>query len=436
MGKDHVEDSLRRDRLQDTQRAFAQSVGAGVLSRAERLRQAAAAHDVKETTNPNTYRGRCPCCKRPRVFVVRLDANGDVQRKCFKGCSTAEIQQAAPVQLSILKACPLPGGWNDDGSEHAAGLWRWWLKHGDADDAQPRRRDSVRRVLYAIGAASSRAGSPEIEPAVSSLALDAGRDPRRLRGRGGIIAWVLALRSQPVTRLRTGGVERRAGRRVLRKGAYRVNIPPAGENVGPSSLPNVAPGGNTARGIGGETWRTLDAWPMFGRAATTHKELATLARLSHVTAKRHVRLFLDLGLAVEVDGPPSEAGGRAQRGRPAKWYTLTAEAAAAIERGDDFALAALARLAPERQNLRGKAARKIGQQAQAFARAILSPTWGWRNRAAAAAAAATAGDVAELEAWRTRPAVVAPLEHAAALAATMQPAADDVAASGAAPRVG
>ncbi|MBK6769838.1 MAG: hypothetical protein IPG72_12650 [Ardenticatenales bacterium] len=114
---------------------------------------------------------------------------------------------------------------------------------------------------------------------------------------------------------------------------------------------------------------------------------------------------------------------------------MTAEAAAAIERGDDFALAALARLAPERQNLRGKAARKIGQQAQAFARAILSPAWGWRNRAAAATGVATAGDVAELEAWRTRPAAIAPLEHAAARAATMQPAADDVAASDAAPRV-
>ncbi|MBK6769839.1 MAG: hypothetical protein IPG72_12655 [Ardenticatenales bacterium] len=95
-----------------------------------------------------------------------------------------------------------------------------------------------------------------------------------------------------------------------------MNLPPAGENVGPSSLPNVAPGSNAARGIGGETWRTLDAWPMFGRAATTHKELATLARLSHVTAKRHVRLFVDIGLAVEVDAPPTEAGGRAQRWAP------------------------------------------------------------------------------------------------------------------------
>ena len=430
MGKDHVEASLRRDRLQETERAFALSVGAPVLAAPQRLREAAAAHDVKETPNPNTYRGRCPVCGDKRSLVVRLDANGDVQRKCFKGCALEDIQQAAPVPLSILKACPLPSGWVDDGSEHTAGLWRFWRKHGDASDAPPRRRASAIRGLFAHGAASSRAGSAEYTAAASTLALDAGRDPRWFRGRKGINALLLSLPSRPLTLLSRGGVVRQAGRRVQKPSLWRLNIPPALEGVG-TPPPNVAPGGNTARGIAGERWRTLDAWPMFGRAAMTHKELATLARLSIVTIKRHVRLFVDIGLAVEVDAPPTEAGGIAPRGRPEKWYTLTAEAAAAIERNDDFALAALARLAPERQNLRGKAARKIGQQSQAFARAILSPAWGWRNRAAAAAAAATAGDVADLEAWRTRPAAVAPLEHAAALAATSEPAAPaaDVAAS-------
>lgn len=445
MGNDRAEQLNRADKLQDSRAALGRASGAHYLPPRLRLEHAARLHPgLQQRPDADVYRGPCPVCRRAKVFVLRLDENGDIQRKCHRqpsetdprpACTTADIQNAAPVALDILKAHPLPAEWpDDDGSEHAAAMLLWWQFHGDADDAPPRRRASVKRGLYAHGAAARRAGSAEYNAAASSLALDAGRDPRRFRGRDSITAWILALPSRPIERLSAGRVTRRAGRLVQETSRYRINFVPADARPGSTSAPpNVAPGGNLARGAGGERWRTLDAWPDFGRAAMTHAGLVDASGLSLVTVKRHVRALLDLGLAVEVDAPPTEAG---RTGRPRKWYALTAEAAAAIELRDDAALCALARLAPERQHLRGKAARKISRAAETFARAIQAPGWGMRDRAAAAAADAAPGKGADLAAWRTRRPIAAALDAATVSAASAQPggpaaadAAADVAAA-------
>ena len=392
MGKDVAEGNNRADRLIESRAAAAAAAGVFRLPPRDRLKIAAEAQpDVRETNDARKWRGRCPVCKRRNSFVVRLDDADDIQRKCFARCSMADIQDAAPLTVAILKAHPLPVGWIDDGSELAEGLRRWLYKHGDADDAPPARRARVQRGLIAHGAASSRAGSPEYDAAARTLALDAGRDPSAFRGRKSITADILALPSKPIERLRLGRPVRKAGRWVLESSRFRLNIPPADDAARTAEPPHVMPGGNMARGAGGETWRTLDNWPDYGRASMPTAGLSLFSGLAEVTSKRHVRLFVDLGLAHEVDAPPTWPRGK---GRPPKFYVLTAAASAAIEDADDAALAALARLAPARQNLRGKAAQRISRDAARFAADILEPFWP-RRRAAATADALALGRLAQ-----------------------------------------
>jgi hypothetical protein len=374
------------------------------------MRIAAAASPGVRERRPGEYRGPCPACGAKDAYTIRLDSNGDVQRHCFKGCTRAAIQDAAPVSYNVLFAAPLPSAWTDDGGEHAAFLRQWAAGHRDApNDAAPARRAGVRVGLYAFAVGSSRAGAAEFDAACSSLALEAGRHPSRLYGRRGIIADILALPSRPVSRLRAGGPVQRAGRWVARPSRWRLNLaePAAGPGRAEASaeLPHVPPGGDFARGTRGDLWWTLDTWPYYGAEPLTVAASADASGLARSTVRKHFARLLLLGMAVEVrpdaDAPDIER----RRGRPARVLVLLPAVSAAIAECNGDELARLARLAPARRNLRERAAHKIARAAMDFAAELAAPGWpytarkgyaaAWRERAAAAdRAAAELADVA------------------------------------------
>lgn len=383
---------------------------AGRLPPGERLRGVAAASPNVRERRPGEYRGPCPACGADGAYTVRLDPNGDVQRHCFKGCTRAAIQEAAPASYELLFAAPLPAGWTDDGGEHGAFLRQWMADHRDApNDAAPARRSGVRVGLYAFGASSSRAGAAEFDAACSSLAQDAGRDPSRLYGRRGIIADILDLPSRPVSRLRAGGPVKRAGRWVAEPSRWRLNLAKHAAGTAPANpaaeLPHVAPGGDFARGTRGDLWWTLDTWPHYGAEPLTVAASADASGLSRSAVRKHFARLLLLGMAVEVQPDADATETTRRRGRPPRTLVLLPAVSAAIADCDGEELARLARLAPSRRNLRERAAHKIARASMEFAAELAAPGWpvtarkgytaAWRERAAAAdRAAAELADVA------------------------------------------
>lgn len=233
----------------------------------------------------------------------------------------------------------------------------------------------------------------------------------------------------------------------LRSSRWTLTPPAAGAEL---AAPAIMPGSNAARAMSeskrgrSDLWRLCSAWPDDGAAAMSAADAAACVPggMHPTTARRMLAAALADGLVFVAPAPPGNAG----RGRPAALYAWAPAARAALAAGDAAALAAL--LPQDRQGRADAVAASITAERRrkddAFAQGGAAGVWrriyiraeidrnrrrtaidAARNRAAAAAAAAaaTAGDAAALEA-------------VAALAATMQPAADDVAASGAAPRVG
>lgn len=413
MGNDRIEQNERQrarlERLTGRDAEIARLYATPNLPPAARLKLAADASPGMIEGPPGIFRGPCPFCGSKRCYTVRLDAAGDVQRNCFRGCSRDDLQAVAPLPPAVLFAVVMPPGWRDDGSEHAADLRRWWARPdvaADVLDLAPAKRSRAARGLYAFGAGSSRAGAAEFDASAATLGLDAGRTTRRMVGAAGIIAEVLRLPSRPVERVRKGGPVRRAGRFVVESSRYRLNIPPAAAleaDAGPP--PAIGPGSNLARGARGELHRTLSAWPEHGRAASHPADLAARAvpPLSPAAARAHVKRLCALGLACAAPRPPTTG----RRGQPPKLYMLTAPAAAMLEAGDLDGLARLSMLPPERHNLRGRASADAARKSEAFAARVKV----WRAGPAAAAAvaddgppvAALAADAAALDAAATRP---------------------------------
>lgn len=411
---------------------------------ADRVAAVARLYDDPHQTGPTQWRAICPCCaklgKPDRRLAIGLDAAGAVVRRCRAGCSIGAIRHARPVPDALIfpAATTAPAAPVDPLLAAALGRFRFAANAAAAAHGVKGRIDWA--ILSVCAYLAARAGSLEFSAAQSTIGALAHVAKRSITGKDGRIVRVLSLYPHLLQRVTTGDILSDG----IPSSVYRLTPPAVGAEL--EAAP-ILPGGNAARALSdSDRCRSEKGQALVALAVSDGPQTPPMlaprvepAGVSDATMRRYLTDFAAAGLACRVDPPSLER----RPGRPPSWYEAAPKVRAAFDAaGVDDALAVL--LPAER---RGRFDRRAEQLTADRRRLVAAHADGGVAGAQLSIARrdtfrrlgiARAKDARRLEAERRRLAAAhaATLEAVEAVAATMEPAADDVAASGAAPRAG